>query len=208
MKWYDVVNKFVEGKPVKGGGKCKYHYNSHYRDVVEVNGCITCYLFHEYTIAKYNKIDKTLYISPCGFPTQTTRDRLDAIIYEFFGNNYRISRVYNNINEKWLMVLEDNKNKKHYTFNWIKFNEKGEIINGELYELIWIRYLGHGRITDFGDYIVAKMPNGIFVVKNGKIYKVLCKKHYTEGVYYLAKEIKDSNINIKEIKQFNIFDFI
>jgi len=207
MKWYDVVNKFVEGKPAKGGGLCAYHLNQHYRDVVKVEEDTIYYLFHEHTIAKYNKADKTLYISHCGYPTQTTRDRLDAIIHQFF-KDYRISRVYDNIRWKWLMVLEDNKNKKHYTFDWVKFDERGDIINGELYELIWIKYLGYGKYNDFGDYKVVRAQEGTFIVKNGKIYKVLCKKHYTEGVYYLAKEIKDSNINIKEIKQLNIFDFI
>ena len=197
MKWYDVVNKFVEGKPAKGGGKCKYHYYSHYRDVVEIHENTVSYLFHEYTIAKYNKADKTLYISHCGYPTQTTRYRLDAIINQFF-KDYRISRVYDNIRWKWLMVLEDNKNKKHYAFNWVKFDEHGKIIDGELFELIWIKYLGHGKNTDFGDYKVIKTQEGTFVIKNGKIYKVLCKKHYSTGIYYLAKEIKDSNI-IKEI---------
>ena len=208
MKWYKVVENFAQGKPAKGGGKCGYHKYRHYRDVVEVDKDTIYYLFHEYVIAKYNTADKTLYISHCGFPTQTTRDRLDAIIYEFFSNTYRISRVYDNIRWEWLMVLEDNKNKKHYTFDWVKFDEHGKIIDGKLFELIWIRYLGYGKYNDFRDYKVVRTQEGTFVIKNGKIYKVLCKKLYSKGVYYLAKEIKDSNINIKEIKQLNIFDFI
>lgn len=78
MKWRDVVNRFWEGKPAKGGGWCYYH-NNHYRDRVVVDDDKVTYILHNSPIAIWYRHSDLLQLDDCGYSTPTTRDRLNAI---------------------------------------------------------------------------------------------------------------------------------
>ena len=85
--WGRVVEAFKAMKPAKHR-KCLYHYGQHYADVSAVRNGRAIYLYHDVKIAEHNTI--TLRITHQGYYTQTTRDRLNAIL-SVFGLPYSVS---------------------------------------------------------------------------------------------------------------------
>ena len=63
-------------------GKCYMHYNC-YRDVVERDGNILTYLLHGHDVFKYDLSTGDMMFDSCGFPTPTTRDRLNVMAWFF-----------------------------------------------------------------------------------------------------------------------------
>lgn len=79
LTWGEVVDRFWNLRSAKGGGKCRYHGYSHYRDEVEVEDGVAYYYLHRVCIAKYHSYANILEIDHQGYNTPTTRDRLNAI---------------------------------------------------------------------------------------------------------------------------------
>ncbi|RLI20472.1 hypothetical protein DRO54_06200 [Candidatus Bathyarchaeota archaeon] len=172
MRWLDVVDRFWQGRPAKGGGKCSYHSYTHYRDEVDVEDGKIVYYFHGYPIAKYYPATGVLVLDHCGYYTPTTRDRLSAIVP--FG--------YISLIRDESMVLARWKSNVLYELPVVIDVNRRRVLdhNGELY---LIPKLGRKKTERYDDYVVMKNSEGeikyvlnkpistrhIIVLKDGKI---------------------------------------
>ena len=185
MRWIEVVQRFAEDKPAKGGGICTYHYPRHYRDVVKVDGTTT-YYYHDHDIAIKNS--NKLTISHCGHVTYTTAIRLNAIIKQFFPE-YTIHRLFCDAHVYMILSTKD----KMYSFDTITLDKKGKVIGGDYSEIMIIDKIGRRRINEFDDYITVKADKTyVQRKKDGKWFEVIGKKKYG----YVCKELKNFTLSI------------
>ena len=186
MKWVEVVQRFAEDRPAKGGGICHYHLKTHYRDVVKVDGTTT-YYFHDLPIAI--KHSDGLTITHCGYRTYTTAIRLNAIIKQFFPE-YTVYRLFCGFYV--YMVLDTGENM--YNFYRITLDKRGKVIGGDYSKIKIIKRIGRKQINDFEDYITVRTWKDTYVYdkKERTWYKVIGGKYPR----YLCEELKNFSISI------------
>lgn len=167
LTWREVVDRFWDKKPAKGGGKCPYHGYTHYRDetfpVFDGKNEFTfqSYYFHDYEIARWYPDSNILYLY--SYTTPTTRDRLNAIASHFGG---QVSIVDHHMvlylgNRAWIFdkIIIDVNTKK--------------VLHVDGKEIIFVPKLGRKKVNDFGYYATARVKGETYVFYMGRVWKVM-----------------------------------
>ena len=170
LTWREVVDRFWNLKPAKGGGICIYHLRKHYRDEVEVEDGIVYYYLHRVCIARYYPDANILELDHNGYDTPTTRDRLNAIA--------RFGRV--SLTTKGLMFFP-RKSSFAYDLPVVIDLENGKVLNfRKEYSLV----PKIGKVEGM-NYTTVRMNGDTFVVReSGKVFRVLKEKVNGKRVKY------------------------
>jgi hypothetical protein len=173
MKWKEVVWRFCNRKPAKGGGWCSYH-GDHYRDVSAKEDGKLVYYYHDNPIAELD--GPFLRITHCGYVTPTTRDRLSAIVGTLTGrysvhimlnaDGYYNSRMY---------FGEFGVPYSYFFSEAVIHVPTGNVVDGDIQKFITVRRLGRSKVNDFNDYITVKDDWRTFVIlkETAEVFKVV-----------------------------------
>jgi len=218
--WYKVVEAFWNFKEAKYR-LCKYHGCKHYADrsVVEkvaVNDnpltgykLVSKYYYHGVQIAEYD--GNILTINCEGYLTQTTRDRLNAIVpTRFTVHLAQENKTY------IAMYIYDRKEKKGYVFATdcfdytdVKINVKSnEIINkNELKEIIYIEKLGRIKVDltiDTNNIKYIKVKNkGLIRLTDLKTFKFISRRYACEDKVDIFEGVNNLKDIMNLVKKLN-----
>jgi len=167
LKWSEVVERFCNGKPAKGGGWCTYH-GGHYRDVSAKEDGKIVYYYHDNPIAELD--GSILIIRHCGYVTPTTRDRLSAIVYKLTG---RYS-VHIMLREDEMFLSEYGSPYGYFFSEAVIHVPTGNVVDGDIQKFIVVERIGRRKANVFKDYITVKDGWHTFVIlkETAEVFRV------------------------------------